>query len=83
MFDLGEFGAFLLIIDGCCENRNIFGGSSEGKANVITDKVTGAIMRRAEVEDSAGSMVERNTIGSASIVGKGVNTLRALGREDE
>ena len=40
-------------------------------------------MRRAEVEDSAGATVERNTIGSASIVGKGVNTLRALGREDE
>ena len=40
-------------------------------------------MRRAEIEDSAGSQVERNTVGSASVVGKGVKTLRGLGQEDD
>ena len=59
----------------------------EGRSSVITDKVTHAIMRGAEIVKDAKKMdlskIEEAKIGSETKVAKGVNTLRGLGQEEE
>ena len=62
--------------------KNIFRQNSEGKATVITDKVTQAIVRRVE-RVKGEKIVTADRVGSESVVGKGITTLRGLGGIDE
>ena len=76
------------------KKANIFGSGSSGGMNsnkVIADKVTKNIMRASSIEEGfddslRGSTTTDGTLratGSSSVIDRGTEKLRALGRDDD